>query len=101
MTIRHISKEPVQKNLYPEAVAGTAAREGSTDENQQQQRRIKGLISIIAIRARKLGLKYDEADDRRGIEAGEIDVDHLQAHADRLADDIQAQSRRRALGPRA
>ena len=83
------------------AAAGTPARE-SSDEDQQQRRRhdrIEGLIAAIAARARQLGMKYDEADERRGLERGEIDVDALQAHADELGEMLRAQRRHRALGP--
>ena len=84
------------------AAVGTSAR-GSSDEDQQQQQRrhnrIEGLIAAIAARARQLGMKYDEADERRGLERGEIDVDALQTHADELGEMLRAQRRHRALGP--
>ena len=87
----------------PVAAAGTPAREGSDDTDQQQQRRrqarIEGLIAAIAARARKLGMEYNEADERQGLETGEIDVDALQAHADELGEMLRTQRRHRALGP--
>ena len=79
-------------------VRGTPKDERSPTmwQQQQQQRnqeriqeRIEGLFAAIATRARRLGMKYDEVDERRRLEAGEIGVDDLQAHADSLVDEIQ------------
>ena len=34
-------------------------------------------------------MEYNEADERQGLETGEIDVDALQAHADELGEMLQ------------
>ena len=84
------------------------ARDG---DQQQQQRfterrakrheeRVEGLIAAIAARARELGLVFDERDERQRLNAGEIDVNSLQEHANRLADEIREKRLRRAHGPR-
>ena len=75
-------------------VRGTPKDEPSPTMQQQRnqeriQERIEGLFAAIAPRARRLGMKYDEVDERRRLEAGEIGVDDLQAHADILADEIR------------
>ena len=44
-------------------------------------------------------MEYNEADERQGLETGEIDVDALQAHADELGEMLRTQRRHRALGP--
>lgn len=104
VTIRHISGEPVQGNLYSDsiAVAGTP-RASSADRRQQQldrdQVRIEGLFAAIAPRAREAGYTYDEADERRRLAAGEIDVDDLQHQADRLLEEVREKRLRRAHGP--
>ena len=105
VTLRHISGEPVQGNLEisdPIAAAGTL-RASSADQKQQQQDRdqvrIDGLIPAIAVRARELGREYDEAEERRLVEAGEITVGDLQSHADELAAEIRERRLRRAHGP--
>lgn len=106
VTYRHFSGEPVQGNLISEsmAVAGTP-RANSADQRRkkQQQRRqdrIEGLFAAIAPRAREAGYTYDEADERRRLREGEIDVDDLQRQADRLADEVHEKRMRRAHGPR-
>ena len=82
-----------------------------TRDEQQQQRfaeqkakrheeRVEGLIGAIAVRARELGLDFNESDERQRLAAGEIDVDSLQEHANRLADEIRERRLRRAHGPR-
>ena len=88
----------------PIAVAGTS-RASSADRRQQQQldrdqARIEGLIPAIAARARKVGSSYDEADERRRLADGEIDVDDLQRLADELAIKVEEQHLRRVHGPR-
>jgi len=71
------------------------------DEQQQQQRerkleeRIEGLIAAIATRARKLGMLYDENDERRRLAAGEIGVAELQTLADKLGERIRDRQRGR------
>ena len=84
------------------AVPGTQEDEAEADRQQQQQRnqerireRIEGLFAAIAARARQLGMEYDEADERRRLKVGEIGVEELQAHADRLADEIRGRRRGR------
>jgi len=101
-----ISGEPVQENLYsdPIAVAGTL-RASSVDRRQQQQLernqvRIEGLFGAIAARCRELRYDYDEQDERRRLREGEIDLDRLQRHADKLAAEVHEKHLRRAYGPR-
>ena len=77
-------------------VPGTAEDEASASRRQQQQRqeqRVEGLIAAIAARARRLGMEYDETDERHRLAAGEIGVDELQALADRLAEEIRDRPR--------
>ncbi len=76
--------------------------EGPTRRQQQQQRdkerldeRTEGLFAATAARARKLGLAYDEADERRRLAAGEIGVGELQALADSLGDELRGRRGRR------
>ena len=74
---------------------------GPTRRQQQQRNkervdeRIEGLFTAIAARARKLHMAYDEADERRRLEAGEIGLDELPALADSLADEIRDRRRGR------
>ena len=69
------------------------AREADERQQQQQQDRLKlridGLIAAIAVRARKVGRQFDETDERKRLGAGEIDLDHLQALADELAEETR------------
>ncbi|MCY3763043.1 MAG: hypothetical protein OXH50_17495 [Gemmatimonadetes bacterium] len=99
-----ISGEPVQGNLISDryAAAGTPRAREADRRRQQQQRqedRIEGLFAAIAARAREAGRDYDEADERRRLAEGEIDVDRLQALADKLGDEIRERRLRRAHGP--
>jgi hypothetical protein len=76
-------------------VPGTEEDEASAGRQQQQrqERRVEGLIAAIAARARRLGMEYDETDERHRLAAGEIGVDELQALADRLAEEIRDRRR--------
>ena len=79
-----------------ERAAGLTRRQQQQQRNQERlNERIEGLFAAIAARARKLGMEYDEVDERRRLKAGEIGVDELQALADRLADEIQERRRGR------
>ena len=85
----------------PAAVADLSSPLARDDEQQQQQRerrlgeRIEGLIAAIAARARKLGMFYDENDERRRLADGEIGIVELQALADKLGERIRVRQRRR------
>lgn len=82
----------------PERAAGSTRRQQQQQQQRNQERlneRIEGLFAAIAARARKLGMEYDEVDERRRLKAREIGVDELQALADKLADEIQEQRRGR------
>ncbi|MDE2987182.1 MAG: hypothetical protein OXT70_03905 [Chloroflexota bacterium] len=83
------------------AVTPRASTAGRRRQEQQQRRedRIEGLFAAIAARAREAGHDYDERDERRRLAEGEIDVDRLQALADRLLEDVREQRLRRAHGP--
>ena len=86
----------------PIAAAGTPRARGAGRRQQQQQRqhdRIEGLIAAIATRSRELDMDYDERDERRRLEEGEIDVDALQRLADELRDKTRTRRLRRAHGP--
>ena len=75
----------VAADRYP-----SRARVADRRQEQQQHRnqiRLEGLLGAIASRARQLGHDFDEADERRRIADGEIDVAALQA----LADDLDAE----------
>ena len=81
------------------------ARRTSADQRQQQQLerdqiRIEGLFAAIAPRCRELGYDYNERDERRRLREGEIDLDQLQRHADRLLKEVHERRLRRAHGPR-
>ena len=67
----------------------------ASDKQQQQRRRIEGLIAACAARARTLKRPYDEADERQRLAAREINVDNLQDLADDLSQQIDAQQSRR------
>lgn len=102
-----ISGEPVQRNLISDryVAAGTPrAREADRQRQEQQQQRtedrIEGLIGAIAARAREVGRAFDEADERRRLAGGEIDVDGMQQLADELGDEVREKRLRRAHGPR-
>ena len=60
---------------------------------QRQEERIEGLIGAIAVRARQLGMEYNEAEERQLLEAGEIGVDDLQRHADKLEEKLRSRRR--------
>ena len=60
---------------------------------QRQEERIEGLIGAIAARARRLGMEYNEAEERHLLEAGEIGVDDLQRHADKLEEKLRSRRR--------
>ena len=60
---------------------------------QRQEERIEGLIGAIAVRARQLGMEYNEAEERQLLEAGEIGVDDLQQHADKLEEKLRSRRR--------
>ena len=90
-------------NTAAAAVLPTAVPKSDTGQQQQQRKierrnkeRIEGLIGACAVRARILGRRYDEAEDRERLTAGEIDVDDLQRLADELQQEIdERQCRRR------
>ena len=63
------------------------------DQEERNRCRTEGLIAAIAARARRLGMSYDEKDERRRLAAGEIGVDELQALADKLAEQIRTRRR--------
>ena len=50
-------------------------------------------IGAIAARARRLGMEYNEAEERQQLEAGEIGVDDLQRHADKLEEKLRTRRR--------
>ena len=84
------------------AVADFPSPRACDDEQQQQQQRerkleerIEGLIAAVAARARKLGMLYDESDERRRLAAGEIGVAELQTLADKLGERIRVRQRGR------
>ena len=84
------------------AAAGTPrARETERRQQEQQQRRIEGLFAAIAARARRLGHDFDEANERRRIADGAIDVAALQALADDLDTELAEQGdvRRHRITP--
>jgi len=91
----------VPGRAVPAAVADLSPMRARDDEQQQQQRerkleeRIEGLIAAIATRARKLGMLYDENDERRRLAAGEIGVAELQTLADKLGERIRDRQRGR------
>ena len=60
---------------------------------QRQEERIEGLIGAIAVRARQLGMEYNEAEERQLLEAGEIGVEDLQQHADKLEEKLRSRRR--------
>ena len=70
-------------------VAAVHPDEARTDGQQQLMRRATdrsdGLFAACAVRARKLGLKYDEADERKRFKSGDTNLGKLQTLADRLA----------------
>ena len=70
----------------------------STSQQQQLVRRAtdrsEGLFAVCAVRARQLGLTYDEADERKRFQKGDTNIGKLQTLADRLADDIARRGRR-------
>ena len=83
------------------AVADPIARVRTDQEQQQQQhRRVEGLFGAIAARARQVGRPYDEADERKRLAAGEIDIEDLQRQANSLNAEVREQTLRRAHGPR-
>ena len=88
--------EPVRTIAAADVLPAAASR---PDDGQQQQRRIdgriEGLIGACAARARTLGRRYDEAEDRERLTAGEIDVDDLQRLADELQQEINERQYRR------
>ena len=53
---------------------------------------------MCAVRARQLGLTYDEADERARLRAGETNLGDIQALADQLADDLAQQPKRKEVG---
>lgn len=61
--------------------------------NHKLENRIEGLIGAIAARARKLGMLYDENDERRRLASGEIGIAELQALADELGERIRVRRR--------
>lgn len=72
----------------PIAAAGTPAREGSADEDQQQQQRdenrIEGLIRYLAVTSRSLDRPFNEDQIREDLAADRITVSDLQRQADEL-----------------
>ena len=84
------SVRTVEQISVPEAVADPSRASSADRRREQQQRtqtRLEGLLGAVAARARQLGHPFDEADERRRLAAGEIDVEALQA----LADDLEAE----------
>ena len=104
LRLTQITGEPGTENQEisdPIAAAGTPpAREAARRQQQQRQHdRIEGLIAAIAARSRELDMDYDERDERRRLEEGEIDVDALQQLANELRDKTRTRRIRRAHGP--
>ena len=81
--VRTVGKE--RTSTAAAAVLPAAVSPLEDSQQQQRERRIEGLIGACAARARTLDKRYDEADERQRLAAGEIDVDDLQ----RLADELQ------------
>ena len=90
---RHDRTQGLKEGLVRQESCTTAVqpyRARVTEQRQQQQqqdrreRRSDGLFAAIAARSRKLRYDYNEADERRRLAAGEIDVDDLQRRADEL-----------------
>ena len=91
---RHFStyKDPELGSVSSPIAAVGRSRARTTDRRKQQQHdrdqaRLEGLIAAVASRARQLGHDFDEDDERRRLDAREIDVAALQA----LADDLNAE----------
>ena len=92
-----------QQRAVPERANLAAVTDRPTpyerDDAEQQQlnhkleNRIEGLIGAIAARARKLGMLYDENDERRRLATGEIGIAELQALADELGERIRIRRR--------
>ena len=76
------SKEPCK--YVPAAVVVSTSR-----QQQQLTDRSEGLFAACAVRARKLGLTYDEADERARFKAGKTNIGRIQRLADKLGDDIE------------
>ena len=83
------------------AVLPVPVPKSDTDQQQRERRitekrqdRIEGLFAACAVRARKLGLTYDEADERARLKKGETTLGGIQALADELQHKIAASRRR-------
>ena len=88
------------RDLEPSAAADPPRASAADRRQQQQQNRLEGLFGAIAARCRELRHDYDEADERRRLREGEIDITALQRHADELATEIREKRLHRAHGPR-
>ena len=73
---------------YLPAVVVSTSRRKQQQLSRRTETRIEGLFSVCAVRARQLGLTYDEADERARLRAGETNLGDIQALADQLADDL-------------
>ena len=101
---KHIPVEPyvLEPVRSTKAAADVFPLQPDTDQQQQQQKierrneeRIEGLIAACAARARNLGRRYDEADERQRLADCEIDVHDLQRLADELQQKIDERDDRR------
>ena len=88
-------KEP---RKYVPAVVVITNRRQQQQLSRRTETRIEGLFSVCAVRARQLGLTYDEADERARLRAGETNLGDIQALADQLADDLAQQPKRKEVG---
>ena len=93
------NKKGSQESLAVAAGTPSARETNRQQQQQRQQDRIEGLIGAIAARAREVGRKYDEADERRRLAEGEIDVDDMQRLADKLGEEVRERRLRRIHGP--
>ena len=99
--VRTVGKE--RTSIAAAAVLPMGVPKSDTGQQQQQQRkigrrneeRIEGLIAACAAKARNLGRRYDEADERQRLAAGEIDVEKLQKLAYDLQDQLDQRHDRR------
>ena len=82
---------------YLKAVVDSNNRRQQQQLSRRTETRIKGLFAACAVRARKLGLTYDEADERARLKKGETALGDIQALADQLANDLAQHPRRARL----
>ena len=69
---------------YVFALVGVPEGMARAAVERREEKRAESLFAAVAFGARKLGMTFDEVEERRRLETGEIWIDELRAMSDKL-----------------